>query len=80
MNDTNNATHIYRVSGMTCQHCVSAVTEELVGLPSVATVDINLVPDGISTVTIGSAGELSPATISGALDAAGGYVLTEVGA
>ncbi|MCO5319498.1 MAG: heavy-metal-associated domain-containing protein [Microthrixaceae bacterium] len=32
----------FEVVGMTCQHCVAAVTEELSGLPGVIGVDVDL--------------------------------------
>ena len=32
----------YVVSGMTCAHCVHAVTEEVAGLPGVTEVDVDL--------------------------------------
>ena len=32
----------YVVSGMTCAHCVHAVTEEVAGLPGVTDVDVDL--------------------------------------
>ena len=47
------------VSGMTCGHCVSSVSEELESLAGVETVDVDLNSGGISTVTITSTGALS---------------------
>ena len=47
-------TTTYTVTGMTCGHCVGAVTKELSGLPGVTEVAIDLVPDGGSTVTVSS--------------------------
>jgi copper chaperone CopZ len=32
----------YQITGMTCGHCVSAVTAELTGLPGVKAVEIDL--------------------------------------
>jgi len=32
----------YTVSGMTCGHCVKAVTEEVTAVPGVAAVDLDL--------------------------------------
>lgn len=40
----------YQVTGMTCGHCVSAVTAELTALPGVREVSIDL-PTGGVTVT-----------------------------
>ena len=47
------------VSGMTCGHCVSSVTEELEALAGVEKVDVDLKAGGISTVTITSSEALS---------------------
>jgi copper ion binding protein len=44
------STATYTVTGMTCQHCVSAVTEEVGGLPGVTGVQVDL-PSGGLTVT-----------------------------
>jgi copper chaperone len=35
-------THIYAVPGMHCGHCQAAVTEELEGVPGVASVEVDL--------------------------------------
>src|SRR6478752_9788730 len=59
------------VSGMTCGHCVSSVSEELEALSGVETVDVDLKAGGISTVTITSAGALSSAEIGEAVAEAG---------
>ena len=61
MSTTSPATTIISVSGMTCGHCVSAVSEELEALDGVEAVNVDLNAGGISTVTITSSGELSPA-------------------
>lgn len=42
------------VTGMTCQHCVASVTEELSELPGVQNVSVALVVGGASTVTVES--------------------------
>ena len=36
----------YRVTGMTCEHCVHAVTSELMNLDGVRGVTVELVPGG----------------------------------
>lgn len=61
----------YAVSGMTCGHCVGAVTEELAGLPGVQTVSVDLEAGGISTVTVVSEQGLDEATVGAAVDEAG---------
>lgn len=44
------ATITYSVSGMTCAHCVRAVTSEVSALPGVSAVAVDL-PTGAVTVT-----------------------------
>ena len=44
----------YAVRGMTCDHCVIAVTEEISALEGVIGVDIELVVNGNSRVTVAS--------------------------
>ena len=48
----------YQVTGMTCEHCVRAVTEELARLDGVREVSVELVPEGSSAVTVTSDGPL----------------------
>lgn len=56
------------VSGMTCQHCVNAITEELSALNGVTAVDVTL---SSGAVTLRSDRELSLAEIVAAVDEAG---------
>jgi len=56
------------VSGMTCGHCVSAVTMELSLLPSVTEVDVDLES---GQVTITSDIALAPVQLATAIDEAG---------
>ena len=69
------ATTTYKVTGMTCEHCVSAVTSELTGLDGVSAVTVDLVPDGVSQVTVTSGSSLPGTAVTEALDEAGGYRL-----
>lgn len=66
---------IVNVSGMTCGHCVSSVSEELEALAGVETIDVDLNSGGISTVTITSAQALSSAEIGEAIAEAGYLVV-----
>ncbi|MFD5278222.1 heavy-metal-associated domain-containing protein [Pseudarthrobacter sp. NPDC058362] len=75
MSTTSPTTTEVSVSGMTCGHCVSAVTEELEALEGVQGVDVDLNAGGVSTVTITSAKELSPAEIGEAVAEAGYLVV-----
>jgi len=67
------STTSYKVTGMSCEHCVNAVTSELRGLDGVAAVAVELVPNGVSLVTVSSAQPLADDAVSAALDEAGGY-------
>jgi copper chaperone len=64
-------TATYAVSGMTCEHCVRAVTEELSALPGVRAVAVELVPGGTSAVTVTASAPLAPADVRAAVDEAG---------
>jgi copper chaperone CopZ len=65
----------YKVTGLTCEHCVKAVTGELSGLDGVSAVTVDLVPGGVSLVTVISEQPLAGDAVSAALDEAGGYRL-----
>lgn len=67
-------TTTYTVSGMTCGHCVNAVTEELSALPGVQTVNVDLVSGGDSPVTVTSDAALDEAQVRDAV-AEAGYTL-----
>ena len=69
------ATMTYPVTGMTCEHCVRAVTSELGGLDGVSEVGVDLVPDGVSLVTVTSDATLPEHAVAEALDEAGGYLI-----
>lgn len=64
-------TSTYSVTGMTCDHCVKAVTEELTALDGVSNVDVFLVSGGASTVEVTSDVELDRAAVQAAVDEAG---------
>jgi copper chaperone CopZ len=68
-------TTTYSVTGLTCEHCVRAVTSELSGLGDVSAVAVDLVPDGQSLVTVTSGAPLPADAVAAALDEAGGYLL-----
>ena len=61
----------YGVEGMTCSHCVTSVTEELSGLHGVERVNVELVPGGVSRVTVASATELDHDDVVAAIEEAG---------
>lgn len=64
-------TATYTVTGMTCGHCVSAVTEEISSLDGVESVDVELTS---GSVTVTSTDDLSLDDVRAAVDEAG-YVL-----
>lgn len=64
------------VSGMTCAHCVSSVTEEIAGIEGVQNVTVDLHPGGSSRVTIHSATPISNAAVKAAVEEAG-YTLAD---
>jgi copper chaperone CopZ len=66
------STATYTVTGMTCGHCVSSVTEEVAALPGVTDVQVEL-ETGRLTVT-GDAAQDSSA-VQGAVEEAG-YALS----
>jgi copper chaperone CopZ len=61
----------YRVSGMTCHHCVRAVIDEVGALDGVTSVSVDLVEGGISTVAVTSTAPLDQAAVVEAVDEAG---------
>jgi copper chaperone CopZ len=61
-------TSTYTVTGMTCGHCVTAVTTELSALPGVADVQVDL---GTGAVTVTSAQPLADDAVRAAVDEAG---------
>lgn len=64
------------VSGMTCQHCVAHVKEELTALDGVLGVEVALNPAGVSAVTID--GDVTDEHIREAIDEAGSYTIESI--
>ncbi|MET1059091.1 MAG: heavy-metal-associated domain-containing protein [Nocardioides sp.] len=61
-------TTTWTVTGMTCGHCVASVTEELLEVDGIETVDVDL-PTGAVTVT--SAGPVEREAVAAAVVEAG---------
>ena len=61
-------TSTYTVTGMTCDHCVSAVTQELSDITGVTKVSIDLAS---GQVTVESDAALDQAAVAAAVDEAG---------
>jgi copper chaperone CopZ len=68
-----STTTTYAVTGMTCSHCVAAVTEEVSKLPGVTDAQADL---GSGAVTITSAGPLDDAVVKDAVEEAGYELVT----
>jgi copper chaperone len=68
-------TATYQVTGMTCEHCVHAVTGELENLDGVSDVRVDLNPGGETAVTVSSEKPLAGEAVAAALDEAGDYQL-----
>lgn len=62
---------VFRVSGMTCGHCVAAVTEELSAVPGVTAVRVDLVAGEVSDVAVDSDAQLDLESVRAAVDEAG---------
>ncbi len=61
-------TAVYTVTGMTCEHCVASVTEELTEVAGVTGVDVDL---ATGAVTVTSGRELSTGEVAAAVTEAG---------
>jgi copper ion binding protein len=61
-------TSTWTVEGMTCQHCVKAVTEEVSAIPGVTSVSVELES---GSVVVESAEALERGAVAAAVDEAG---------
>ena len=67
-----SSTATYRVTGMTCDHCVRAVTEEMSRhRPASRDVEVDLVAGGTSAVRVVSEQPLAETAVREAVDEAG---------
>ncbi len=73
---TADITEEFRVTGMTCGHCVASVTEELSELDSVTGVDVALNSGAASVVTVRSSAALDPEAVRAAITEAGYELVT----
>ena len=64
------------VSGMTCEHCVRAVSDELTALDDVTAVEVDLRPGQDSSVVLTSSAPLDPSAVRAAVEEAG-YTVTD---
>jgi copper chaperone len=61
-------TQDFTISGMTCQHCVASVTEEVTELPGVTEVDVDLASGRLHV-----AGDVTAEQVQAAVAEAGSY-------
>ena len=64
----------YQVDGMTCEHCVRAVTAELTAINGVRSVAVDLVAGAISVVTVTSDEPLQQGLVAAAVEEAGYFL------
>jgi len=64
--DSTRAT--YAVTGMTCEHCVNAVSSEVAAIPGVTDVSVDLTT---GSVTVTSETPVSPDQVEAAVEEAG---------
>jgi copper chaperone len=62
------STVTYTVTGMTCGHCVNAITEEVSTVPGVTAVDVDLASGGL---TVSSTEPVDEAAVRAAVEEAG---------
>jgi len=72
---STTSTQSYGVSGLTCGHCVSAVTEEVKAIPGVTAVSVDLVAGGTSALTLTAEQPVTDDIVAAALEEAGDYQL-----
>ena len=68
------STTVWTVQGMTCGHCVAAVTEEVSAIPGVSDVAVDLAS---GQVTVTAETDPTPESVAAAVDEAG-YTLVTV--
>jgi copper chaperone len=59
--------HEYRVEGMTCEHCVAAVTVEVSRVPGVTDLHVDLASGGLSV----TGSDIARSDVAAAVDEAG---------
>jgi len=69
------STQTFPITGLTCGHCVGAISSELSVLAGVTDVQIDLVTGGTSTLTVTADQALTDDEVAVALGEAGDYKL-----
>jgi len=72
------STQIFPVTGLTCGHCVGAITTEVSAVPGVTDVMVDLVVGGTSILSVTADKSLTDVEVIAALDEAGEYQLATV--
>ncbi len=72
------STQIFPMTGLTCGHCVGAITSEVSAVPGVTEVLVDLVAGGTSILSVTADKALTDAEVAAALDEAGEYQLATV--
>jgi copper chaperone len=67
-----NTARIFTVTGMTCDHCVLSVTEEVADVAGVGTVDVDLASGRVAV----TGADLDDEAIAAAVEAAGYEVVS----
>lgn len=70
--------YVVQVEGMTCNHCVNAVVNEVSLLDNVADVSVSLEPEGTSTVSFKAVQAPSAESLRAAIGEAGYEMVGEV--
>lgn len=66
---------VVHATGLTCEHCAASVIEEVQEIENVNEVNVEVVKDGQSTITIDHDGELDDAKVEAAIAEAGYQVV-----
>lgn len=72
------SSQIFPITGLTCGHCVGAITSELSAVAGVNDVKIDLVTGGTSILSVSADKSLTDAEVVAALDEAGEYQLATI--
>jgi copper chaperone len=67
------STSNYTVVGMTCEHCVSSVTEEVSEVPGITDVDVDLATGRLTVIGT----DIDDATVQAAVEEAGYQLATQ---
>jgi copper chaperone len=73
--ETPMSTQTFPVTGLTCGHCVGAITSEVKALAGVTDARVALVAGGTSTLSVTADNTLTDARVASALAEAGDYQL-----